>query len=87
MSSLAYGMPTIEHYKCGLIFSYVDGTLPKRYSSRTELKGIVMSFAMKKMEAITIVSFLLGFDRLKSSGNMCNADMLFKAYEAIKELI
>ena len=77
--------PTIGHHNCGLIFNFVDGTLPKRYSSRIELKGIALKFAlMKKMDDTTIGSFLLEVDRLKSEGNLCDVDILFKAYETIK---
>jgi hypothetical protein len=74
--------PTIGHHNCGLIFNFMDGKLPKRYSSRIELKGIAMNFATKKeMDAVTLGRFLLEVDRLKSSGNLCDADILFKAYE------
>jgi hypothetical protein len=77
--------PTIGHHNCGLIFNFVDGTLPKRYSSRVELKGIALKFAMKKeMDAVTIGSFLLEVDRLKSSGNLSDVDIIFKAHEIIK---
>lgn len=77
--------PTIGHQNCGLIFNFVDGTLPKRYSSRIELKGIALKFALKKkMDDATVGSFLLEVDRLKSDGNLCDVDILFRAYETIK---
>lgn len=78
--------PTIGHDNCGLIFDFIDGTLPKRYSSRVELKCIAMKFAERnKMEAVTISFFLLEVDRLKSAGNLCDADIIFKAYQKTEE--
>jgi len=75
---------TIGHSNCGLIFNFIDGDLPKRYSSRIELKKIAMKFAEKSgMEELVIGSFLLEVDRLKSKGDLCDMDILMAAYEVI----
>jgi hypothetical protein len=78
--------PTIGHHSCGLIFNFIDEARPKRYSSRVELKGIALKFALKKqMDDATVGRFLLEVDRLKSKGNLPDVDILFQAYEIIKE--
>lgn len=78
--------PTIGHNDCGLIFNFIDEKLPKRYSTRIELKGIALKFALKRnFDDDTVGRFLLEVDRLKSSGNLTDADIIFKAYNIIIE--
>lgn len=80
--------PTIGHSECGLLFDFVDGELPKRFSSRVELKGIAMKFAEKNRLGYEAVGkFLLEVDRLKSTGNLPDMDILVAAYRicSIKE--
>jgi len=72
--------PTIGHQKCGHIFNFVDGKMPRRYSSKIELKGIAMKFAEKnKMSTETIERLLIEVDRLKSSGNLSDGEILATA--------
>ncbi|VVB71517.1 Uncharacterised protein [uncultured archaeon] len=78
--------PTIGHQICGLLFNFIDDKLPKRYSSRVELKGIAFKFAEKNdMDQTTIGDYLLEVDRLKSLGNLCDMDILIAAYKTIQE--
>lgn len=71
---------TIGHKKCGCIFNFIDGEMPKRYSSKTELKSIAMNFAQKnKMSIEAIETLLIEVDRLKSSGNLSDGEILVKA--------
>lgn len=37
--------PTIGHQKCGHIFNFIDGKMPRRNSSKVEPKSIAMRFA------------------------------------------
>jgi hypothetical protein len=54
--------------------------MPKRYSSKIELKGIAMRFAEKnKMRIETIESLLIEVDRMKSSGNLSDGEILTSA--------
>jgi hypothetical protein len=77
--------PTIGHKNCGLIFDFIDGEIPKRYSSKAELKSIALKFAEKKqLDSMALGKFLLEVDRLKSSGNLCDAHILIKAINAIE---
>lgn len=77
--------PTIGHEKCGLIFDFIDGDVPKRYSSRIELKGIAMRYAdKKKFDQITTGKFLLEVDRLKSRGTLSDGDILIAATKSIE---
>lgn len=74
--------PTIGHCRCGLIFDFVDGKLPKRYSSRVILKGIAMRFAeVKGLNSEEQCGFLLEVDRLKSNGDLSDAEILLRAYD------
>ena len=69
--------PTIGHEKCGYIFDFIDGKMPKRYSSKAELKSIAMRFAEKnKIDPDEIGRFLMEIDRLKSSGNLSDSEVL-----------
>jgi hypothetical protein len=85
-TSIGPSTPTFGHSGCGLIFDLVDGELPKRFSSRIQLKGIAMRFAkMNKMEDELVGTFLLEVDRLKSRGNLSDIDILIAAHKAIQE--
>jgi len=69
--------PTIGHQKCGHIFNFIDGKMPKRYSSKTELKSIAMKFAEKnKMSNETIERLLIEIDRMKSTGKLSDGEIL-----------
>lgn len=75
---------TIGHQKCGIIFDFFDNKMPKKYSSRTELKCLAMRFAEKNtIDQNTIGQFLLEVDRLKSSGNLSDCDILLSAYQRL----
>lgn len=75
---------TIGHHKCGYIFNFIDDKMPKKYSSRLELKILAMRFAEKnKLDSRAVGMFLLEVDRLKSSGNMSDYDILVKAFEKL----
>jgi hypothetical protein len=81
-TSASPSTPTIGHKKCGYIFNFIDDKMPKKYSSRKELKILAMRFAERnKMESGAVGKFLLEVDRLKSSGNMSDYDILVKAFE------
>ena len=85
-TSIGPSTPTFGHSGCGLIFDLVDGELPKRFSSRVQLKGIAMRFAeMNKMEDDLVGHFLLEVDRLKSRGNLNDIDILIAAHNAIRK--
>jgi len=78
--------PTIGHRKCGLIFDFVDGKMPKRYSSRIELKSLAMMFAKKNEHIIDEPDvFLLQVDRLKSLGILSDMEILVRAYRSVLE--
>jgi hypothetical protein len=73
---------TIGHKKCGLIYNFVDGEMPKRYSSRKELKKIALRIAEKNCFDTEMISkYLLEVDRLKSEGNLSDFQILLKAYQ------
>lgn len=75
---------TIGHKKCGFIFNFIDDKKPKKYSSRKELKNIAMSFCEKNnLEPKEIERFLIDVNRLKSSGNLPDGDILIKAFEKL----
>lgn len=76
---------TVGHNKCGLIFNFIDDKMYKKYSSRKELKIIALRFAEKKMlESIDCERFLIEVDRLKSSGNLSDCDILVQAYQRMQ---
>lgn len=78
--------PTIGHAKCGLIFDFIDGEMPKRYSSKKELKTLAMKFAEKnKLNPEETGLFLLEVDRMKSLGTMCDIDVLVSALRKITD--
>lgn len=76
--------PTVGHSKCGFIFNFIDGKMPKIYSSKKELKTLAMKFAEKNKWNYEITEiFLLEVDRLKSLGKMSDAEILVNATETI----
>lgn len=77
--------PTIGHKKCGHIFNFIDGKMPKRYSSKKELKSLAMKYAEKrKLNLNEIEHLLVEVDRLKSSGNLSDGEVLNMAFRRIK---
>lgn len=81
-TSINPSTPTIGHRKCGLILDFVDGNLPKQYSSKIELKSIAARFAeKKKMDTGMREIFLLEVHRIKSEGRFTDAYVLCKAFE------
>jgi hypothetical protein len=84
-TSIGPSTPTFGHSGCGLIFNLINGELPKSYSSRVQLKSIAMRFAEMNTIGEEYVSlFLLEVDRMKSSGNICDMDILVCAYKKIQ---
>ncbi len=78
--------PTIGHRNCGLIFNFIEGGLPKRYSSKVELKEIARKFAERKgFEQRMLEIFLIEVDRLKSAGNLNDLEILIRAQSALLE--
>ncbi len=76
--------PTIGHKKCGLIFNFIDGNMPKNYSSKRELKSLAIKFAEKNNVASEAVGrFLLEVDRLKSCGKLSDGEILIKAFKKL----
>ena len=74
---------TIGHRKCGYIFNFIDDKMSRRYSSRIELKSIAMKIAQKNnFLDDDIERFLIEVDRLKSSGNLTDNDILIAAFKA-----
>lgn len=72
---------TIGHSECGFIFNFIDAQLPKRYSSKIELKSIGMEFAKRvNISHEEIGPFLLELDRIKSKGNLSDIEILKIAY-------
>jgi hypothetical protein len=83
-TSIGPSTSTFGHSDCGLIFNLVDGELPKRFSTRIQLKGIAMRFAeINYIQDEALCLFLLEVDRLKSAGNICDIDILNKAYKKV----
>lgn len=82
-SSFGPSTPTIGHTECGLIFNFIDEGLPKRFSSKKELKTIAVKFAnIKGMNNESQSIFLLEVDRLKSTGNLADMDILLRAFKS-----
>lgn len=77
---------TVGHARCGLIFDFIDGEIPKSYSSRTKLKSLALKFAEKSRFDDEITGkFLLEVDRLKSKGTMSDIEILMAASDAFVE--
>lgn len=75
---------TIGHGKCGLIFNFVDGNWPKKYSSRKELKILAVTFAENnKLHSNQIEKFLMEVDRLKSHGKFSDDQILVYSYKYV----
>lgn len=75
---------TIGHRNCGLIFNFVDGNWPKKYSSRKELKVLAAVFAeSNKLPPEKTARFLLEVDRLKSCGKLSDDKILVYAYQSV----
>jgi hypothetical protein len=70
---------TIGHKKCGRIFNFIDEKMPRKYSSRIELKILAMRFARMNLEDEIIGKFMVEVDRLKSDGNLSDHHILLKA--------
>ncbi len=76
--------PTIGHRSCGLIFNFIDGGVPKRYSSRTELKGMALKVAEKYgLDNDALGKLLLAVDRLKTSGKLSDGEILLAALKEV----
>ena len=77
--------PTIGHRGCGHIFNFIDGIHTKQYSSKRELKTLAVKYAEKhKMNWNDIEYLLIEVDRLKSSGNLSDMEILNAAFKKIK---
>lgn len=77
---------TIGHKKCGHIFNFIDGKIPKKYSSRKELKVLAIRFADgNKLKGEDAERLLLEVDRLKSRGNLSDREILYTAYNKVVE--
>jgi hypothetical protein len=77
---------TMGHRNCGLIFNFIDDELPKKFSSRKELKSIAMKFAVKKgWDYSRTERLLVEVDRLKSHGNLSDAEILLSAIRIIAD--
>lgn len=75
---------TIGHRNCGLIFDSLEGKMPKRYSSKKELKITAMKFAeIKKMDYEAIERFLIEVDGIKSDGKLSDGEILVTAFRKI----
>ncbi len=76
--------PTIGHEKCGRIFNFIDEKVLKIYSSKKELKTFAIIFAEKNnLNYGDIERFLVEVDRLKSSGNRSDAEILTTAFRKL----
>jgi hypothetical protein len=75
---------TVGHRDCGLIFNFVDGQVPKKYSSKKELKVFAAAFAeSNKLYSEKAERFLVEVDRLKSSGRYSDEQILIYAYQTV----
>ncbi len=78
--------PTIGHKKCGHVFNFIDDRMPRKYSSKKELKSLAMRFAEKNhLDCAGSERFLIEVDRLKSCGNLTDCDILVAAFQKIVE--
>jgi len=58
--------------------------MPKRYSSRKELKSLAVRFAERNnMGRENSERFLIEVDRLKSNGNLSDLDILVAAFHRL----
>ena len=73
---------TIGHEKCGHIFNFIDDKMPRKYSSRIELKSLALRFADKNNFNQEIIGrFLVEVDRMKSNGTLSDCEILIKALQ------
>jgi hypothetical protein len=78
---------TIGHKNCGLIFNFIDGENPRRFSSKAELKSIALRYAEKlKLCHAILGEFLLEVDRLKSLGTLSDVEILILATKTINSI-
>jgi hypothetical protein len=76
---------TIGHRNCGLIFNFIDGNWPKKYSSRKELKILAAAFVeSNRLPPKKVERFLLEVDRLKSHGKFSDDQILLYAYQSVQ---
>ncbi len=76
---------TIGHTECGLIFNLIDLDIPKRYSSKKELKSIAKKFAEKEgVSDLLTQKLLLEVDRLKRGGKLSDYDILIRAVKVLR---
>jgi hypothetical protein len=67
-----------------LLLNLVDQGLPKRYSSRKELKTLAMNFSKKlNLDNRATELFLLEVDRLKSKGILSDGEIIARAHKKI----
>jgi len=58
--------------------------MPKRYSSKTELKSIAMKFAEKNKLSIEVIErLLIDVGRLKSLGNLSDGEIIVTAFRSV----
>lgn len=75
---------TIGHRNCGLIFNFVDGNWPKKYSLKKELKILAAKFVENnKLYYEKAARFLLEVDRFKSHGKFSDDQILVYAYQNV----
>jgi hypothetical protein len=87
-TSINPSTPTIGHTKCGLIYNFIDGKPPKKYSTKKELKALALKFIKKRTnDQHFIEKYLLFVDRLKSKGNLTDAEILIKAFEELRAIV
>ena len=85
-TSASPSTPTVGHKKCGYIFNFIDGKLPRKYSSKIALKSFAVKFAEKnKMDRNEMEKFLIAVDRLKSGGHQSDIDILKTAFQTVKK--
>jgi hypothetical protein len=83
-TSASPSSPTIGHRKCGHIFNFIDQKMSMKYSSKIELKSIAMRFALKNnIKSDAIEKFFVQVDKLKSSGNLSDSQIIIKAFQNI----
>jgi len=76
--------PTIGHDKCGYIFNFIDNKMYRKYSSRKELKTIAIRYAeKKKIEENDLERYLIEVNRMKSTGNLSDCEILINAYKKL----
>lgn len=83
-SSAGPSTPTIGHCSCGLIYNFIDDCVPKRYSSKKELKIIATRFALKNgLHEVLLRRFLLDVDRLNSDGYFSDMEIFIRAFKMV----